>query len=220
LSLLARLAGTPVGSLNRLVVNSKADGTGTDVIELRKDGNALFGPLVTAKGTSAQFQIVPTGGNGHVYWMAADGVTARMIMYTSGGAQGNGIVQLGNGVVFQFGADGNLYAHGGAYLQNTTGNIVGTVWNSWGAGDAYTAINARIESRAQAWANAVGSNCVQSMRVAGLVAADMNALNEFISNSGYFITMLQKMDSDSYRAQSRMLQMYIPSQGWLQATAW
>ena len=219
LSWLARLAGTPAGSVNRLVLNDKPDGSGTDVVVMREDGSALFTALAEVKGTSAQFKITPTVGNGHVYFMDAAGTATRAVIYTSGGAQGGLIAALGNGYSWTLNTDGHLYFSSGAQFQNN-GNCVGSIWSNWGASDAYSAISARIESRAQAWAINYANNCVQSMRVAGLVAADMPEVGYTINNSGYFITMLQKMNSDSYRAQSRQLQMLIPSQGWLQATGW
>ena len=213
---LARLAAVgPPALLNRLVLNTKADGTGTDVIELRDDGSALFTGKATVRGTSAQFQIVPTTGNGHVYWMAADGVTTRMIMYTSGGAQGNGVVSLGNGVTFQFGADGNLYGHGGAYLQGTTGNIVGSVWNSWGAGDAYSAINLRIEARAQAWAASYLNSAVTSMRMAGETAFNRSGVTGKWQTSGYVFTGVQGTSGGGDATYfARQPQHFIPAVGW------
>lgn len=226
LSWLARLAGTPAGSTNRLALNSAVDGSGTDVIELRDNGTALFGPVAEVKGTSAQFKITPTAGNGHVYWMAADGVTARMIMYTSGGAQGSGIVQLGNGATFSFGTDSSFHANGphyagGAYF-NTDGNIGGgSIWTNWGYWDAYSAINARIESRAQAWAASYANNCVQSMRAAGYIEyAPASSGAPDVTYSGYYITRVWRRQQDEYRFGFRQIQAYIPSQGWIQATGW
>jgi hypothetical protein len=153
---LARLAdasATPP-TKNRMVLNDKPDGTGTDVFTLNDDGSILAKQLIILNA-SASLSIKPTSGNGAVYWLAADG-TSRMVMYTSSGAQSPGYLQVG-GVTYQFNANGvfatpnNINAGGAAY--QVDGNIVGTVWNQWGAGDAISAIGARIESRAQAWAN-------------------------------------------------------------------
>jgi hypothetical protein len=146
-------------SPNRLVLNDKADGSGTDVITLNDDGS-LVAKRLTVADSAAQVSIKPTAGNGHVWWYGADGTT-RMIMYTSSGAQGSGFLQVG-AVVYEFNTAGQIKASGalfagGAYL-NTDGNVVGSVWNGWGAGDAFSAINARIENRAQAWANDRVSN--------------------------------------------------------------
>ncbi|PRX09961.1 UNVERIFIED_ORG: hypothetical protein BCL66_105147 [Martelella mediterranea] len=50
----------------------------------------------------------------------------------------------------------------------TNGNSVGSIWNNWGAGDAHTAINNRIEDRAAAHANsraAAGATCVYNSDV-------------------------------------------------------
>ncbi|NIH77443.1 hypothetical protein FHV99_004695 [Ochrobactrum sp. P20RRXII] len=64
----------------------------------------------------------------------------------------SGRVTIGNGLTVNGGiASSSNISVGGAELQ-TNGNIVGSIWNNIGAGDAYTAIVNRIESRCQAWA--------------------------------------------------------------------
>jgi len=219
LSWLARLAP------NRLVLNDKADGTGTDVIELRDTGTALLGNLVTAKGPSAQFQIVPTSGNGHVYWMAADGVTARAIIYTSGGAQGNLIFQLGNGQNMQFTTDGSIIGGANVMLQYN-GNIYGpsgnSIWAGWGANDAFTAINARIETRAQAWAINYANACMQQMRSAGYIEFNhtSGSAGQSATWSGYYMVMSRRIAGDNYLFGFRQIQHWSPNTGWVQSTAW
>jgi hypothetical protein len=174
-SWLARLAtaagpGTPPvppATLNRLVLNDKVDGSGTDVVTINDDGSAKFNGAVSSgqltassavvvTGGSAMVQIKPTTGNGHVWWYAADGTTTRMILYTDSGAQGAGNLSVG-GANFSFGADGQFAApnnvHAGGAYMDTGGNVVGNIWTNWGASDAYSAIGARIEARATAWAN-------------------------------------------------------------------
>lgn len=201
---------------NALVINDKADGSGNNTILLYSSGLADFGSIVRAVGASASFRVVPTAGNGAVYWMAANGTDQRMVMYTSGGAQGNGIVAVA-GQSFQFGSNGAFYV-GGAYVGNN-GNIVGSIWSNWGASDAYSAINARIESRAQAWAASVANNCVQSMRSAGIVEATRTSgqTNQWVEYSGYVMTAFNRIQGDQYAFRYRQPQMYIPSQGWLLA---
>jgi len=217
LSWLAKLAAA--GLLNRLVLNTKADGSGTDVIELRDDGSALFTGKATVKGTSAQFQIVPTAGNGHVYWMAADGVTTRAILYTSGGAAGPMIMHVAAYGNYTFGA--SLTLPGGAYL-NSDGNIVGSIWWNFGANDAYTAINNRIENRAQAWAINYANGCLQQMRSAGYVEFNHTSGNAGISAtwSGYYMTMSRRIAGDNYLFGFRSIQHWSPNTGWVQSTAW
>lgn len=64
----------------------------------------------------------------------------------------SGRVTIGNGLTVNGGiASSSNISVGGAELQ-TNGNIVGSIWNNIGAGDAYTAITNRIESRCAAWA--------------------------------------------------------------------
>jgi len=157
LSWLARLAdatATPPKP-NRMALNDKPDGSGTDVITANDNGQFIAKELI-ASGVNAQLSIKPTSGNGAVVWYAADGVSGRMSLYTSSGAQGDAVLNVG-AQNFIFGANGQFRAPqhvfaGSGYL-GPDGNISGSVWNSWGAGDAFSAINARIENRAQAWAN-------------------------------------------------------------------
>jgi hypothetical protein len=142
-------------SPNRLVLNDKPDGSGADVVTIL-DSGALTAKQLTVANASASLSIKPTSGNGAVYWFATDGVTARMQMFISSGAQSDGIIAVGsqnfthasNG---QFKAPGALFASS-AYL-NTDGNITGSVWSPWGYSDAFSAIGSRIETRGQAWAN-------------------------------------------------------------------
>jgi hypothetical protein len=246
LSWIARLAtaagpGTPPvppATLNRLCLNDKPDGTGTDVVTVNDDGsaaflkgltiggpvtatgNGTFGSLVEAKGPSALLRAASSSGNVHLY-LTDQNNTMRAIVYTTSQSNGNLLFQLGSGHVFQMGVDGNLYAHGGAYLQAVSGNVVGTVWSNWGASDAYNAISARIEGRAQAWAISYTNNCVQSMRAAGYVEyIPAYPTGADVTYSGYYVTRVWRRDRDEYRFGFRQIQMYIPAQGWLQATAW
>lgn len=209
-----------------LALNNKADGSGTDTIKLRNNGNAEFGVAVQAKGVSALFKIVPTSGNGHVYWMDPSGTAARMILYTASAAQGNGILQLGNGATFTFGTNSAIYANGPIYAGgahyagnayfNTDGNIGGgSIWTNWGYWDAFTAISARIEARAQAWAGAVVGNYVADTRMAGETAFNRDGVTGKWQNSGYVFTGVQGTSAGgdaTYYA--RQPQRYIPNRGW------
>jgi hypothetical protein len=171
LSWLARLATAagpgsppvPPATLNRLVLNDKPDGTGTDVVTINDDGSAQFNGAVSSAGVTSTGSVMATSvlgikaasGNVHVWWYGADGGT-RMILYTDSGAQGAGVLAVGS-TSYSFGADGQFYApsnvRAGAAWMDTGGNISGSIWDNWGAHDAYSAIGARIEARATAWAN-------------------------------------------------------------------
>jgi hypothetical protein len=69
-------------------------------------------------------------------------------MHNDGQAQKTWTFDGKNG---NFIADGVLFAAGAKF--QTNGNIVGTIWQNWGAADAYTAIHARIELRAREFAD-------------------------------------------------------------------
>ena len=224
LAWLARLAtaeapGPPVvpATKNRLVLNDKPDGSGTDVVILNEDGTAVFGNSLMAKGVSAQVKIVPTSGNGHLWFYDAAGTATRAIIYTSGGAQGGLQVSLGSGGSWNFNTDGHFYV-GGAIFQNN-GNCIGSIWSNWGASDAYSAISARIESRAQAWAASYLNSAVTATRMAGVVDHVISyppggAIKEF---GGYVMTGFGRNTSDQYSFRFRSPQAHIPTQGWITA---
>lgn len=69
-------------------------------------------------------------------------------MHNDGQAQKTWTFDGKNG---NFIADGVLFAAGAQF--QTNGNIVGTIWQNWGASDAFTAISKRIEDRAWAIGN-------------------------------------------------------------------
>jgi hypothetical protein len=224
LSWIARLAEVgPPAKANRLVLNDKPDGTGTDVVTLNENGSASFAGLVKAKALS---QIQADTGNVHIQFLGPADVH-RGYIYTAAAAVGHMVFSTAAGHAFYmltdggFQSPGRVYSGAGASFLETNGNIIGSLWNNWGAGDAYNAINARIESRAQAWANAVGNNCVQSMRAAGYVEyIPAYPTGADVTYSGYYVTRVWRRDRDEYRFGFRQIQMYIPTQGWIQATAW
>lgn len=226
LSWLARLAtaavvGPPAvaATINRLVLNDKPDGTGGDVIELREDGTGKFTARVDVTGGSAAFRVGSASGNAHLYLMNGDFSTARAIIYTAGQSNGNLIFQPAAGGVYQMGIDGNFYLPGGSYMGGN-GNVVGSIWSGWGASDAFSAINARIEARAQAWADAKVNNAVTSSRSAGFL--DMTIFQGGSGGggetSGYWVSGVWTTPANTaIRVTSRQPQLYIPNIGWFAA---
>lgn len=147
---LADASATPP-KLNRMALNDKPDGSGTDVITANDDGSLVATKSVTAP----EVDVKPTTGQGKVVFYGADG-TVRMTIAIDSGAQGDATLTVADKVV-TFGKDGTLKATanliaGTAQFQ-TNGDVNGSIWNNWGSLSAFTAINARIESRATAWAN-------------------------------------------------------------------
>jgi hypothetical protein len=154
LSWLARLAdaaATPP-TKNRLALNDKPDGSGTDVIIANDDGS-----LVAIKSYGkTEIGVKPGSGNGAVAFYADDGTTVRAKMETNSTAQGDLTITVAD-KVFTFTKDGNLKApqdvYAGASYLYRDGTVVGSVWANWGDQNSFNAIGARIETRAQAWAN-------------------------------------------------------------------
>lgn len=212
---LATIAPNPV-TQNRMVINSKADGSGTDLWVFNEDGTTEALSL-TIRSPSAALLIKPTTGNGHAWWYAADGVTTRMILYTASGAQGAGILQVGPNS-YQFSQiAGGTFTFAGVTIGGN-GNLSGSIWTAWGAGDAFSAISARIESRAQAWANAVAANCVQSTRMAGYAEYTPGPGGDGgFTASAYVVVMARRINGDAYSFGFRQPQVFYPSLGWVAA---
>jgi hypothetical protein len=176
LSWLARLAtaagpGTPPvppATLNRLVLNDKPDGSGTDVVTINDNGTIVSTSTITA---TAVLISKATTGNVHT-WYKGPKDEDRMVMYTTAASYGHGFLRI-NGddpatgakkPVYTFQNDGIFKApstvYAGAAAYQVDGNSVGTIWANFSGGhtDAYTAINAQIEARGLAWANDRVSN--------------------------------------------------------------
>jgi hypothetical protein len=223
-----RHVDTPPGTVNRFVWNDKPDLSGTDVAVLTDVGNFSVNGTFTTTGAVTCGNIVtpvvsvkPASGNAVVYFFAPNGATARMYLYTNADAQGAGNLTVGV-QNFAFGADGVFTAPaalktGGATYQ-TDGNVIGTVWSPWGANDAISAINLRIEARAAAYAN----NCVTQMRSAGYIEVNhtTGTQGQRLTTSGYYCVMSMRVAGDQYLFGYRQIQHFVPSAGWIQSTAW
>lgn len=76
---------------------------------------------------------------------------------------------------------------------NTTGNPIGATWSPWGATDAFSAISARIESRALAYANNAQTNAINNI-MPTIAAQAATAVGTYVfaySNNGGNITIDQ-----------------------------
>jgi hypothetical protein len=216
LSWLARLAGTPAGSVNRLVLNDKADGSGVDVFVITETGATTLSSSITATSTVGS---KATSGNVH-FWFYGPNNEDRGVIYTGAAAAGSLFLRTSGQALFefnnssQFKANGAIYS-GAAYL-NVDGNISGTIWDNFGAHDAYTAINNRIESRAQAWAISYANSCAQSTRVNSEIAFRRSGVTSKWENGSWLFTGV-KGDSAGGDAiyYARQFQVYYPAQGWV-----
>jgi hypothetical protein len=218
----------PPATLNRLVLNTKPNGSGTDVAIINDDGSASFVSMnatsITSTGTVTGTGLVSkgvAGASSTLAFQGADGA-ARAAFTTPSDAQGSVTLHVNpfnfdfDNTVGKFTAQGPLYA--GAAFLNTNGNITGTIWANLGYNDAYTAIVNRIESRASAFAVAYSNNCVQSNRMAGAIDTEQGiGAATMYEWAGYVLTGYARMDADRYRFRLRQPQLYYPSQGWLVA---
>lgn len=208
---LADASATPP-KLNRMVLNDKPDGSGTDVVEARDDGN-LVAVKLTTKTT---LEVKPSAGLGSVNWSAADG-TARMSLATDSGAQNDGILTVAD-KSFTFVKDGTLKApaqvYAGAAFLNTDGNINGSAWSAWGSTSAFNAISARIESRAQAWANDRVAN-LQYRRVS---LGNSGAASSWTAPGGAVVVGYERVPGGNGQVSTlyfMYLQAYDPVRGWV-----
>lgn len=223
LGFLARLAGTPSGALARLVLNTKPDGSGTDVITFNDNGSASFAAGVTAGGTIVGNSIVEVrsagGGTAHFRIATPDGSEERMLLYTTTGATaGNVGLRVDATQTFTFMTNGQFRAPGAVYagtaLLNTNGNPYGTIWDAWGADNAFAAISARIEARATAWANdRVGKlqyRKASQGRITGGSSTDANC------PAGAVLTGFNRQNSGDLNSMLyHYLQVYDPVRGWV-----
>ncbi|MET3602023.1 hypothetical protein [Martelella mangrovi] len=135
-------AGDAAEARNKLEAVAKSGDTVTGEIKASNDRN---------------FRMM--NGDRGVFWHLNS--TDIYLMITNSGDQ-NGAwndtrairVRLSDGFVWFNRARCNTNFEVGAARFETNGNAVGSVWNNWGAGDAYTAIGKRIEDRVNGRATA------------------------------------------------------------------
>lgn len=144
-SLRLRIDGTEFGSVWPIKARDNVD----------KAGDTMTGSLTVNGGLATRGSFsVGSGGGGSLIQMV-DTDEGNRYVHNNGGTIGFlsvvgswilNVDDAGNAqAVGTFKAGGNVSA-GSAYLQ-TDGNISGSAWLAWGASDAFSAINARIEAR-------------------------------------------------------------------------
>lgn len=211
LSWLARLAGT--GTLNRLVLNTKPDGSGTDVIIANDDGSLVASNVAA----TAELQLKPATGDGVVQWYALNGTTKRMSLSTAAGSASDGILTVGANL-FKFGQDkhfrspGRLYAVD-AYV-DVDGAVVGTKWNAWGSTDAFTAISARIDARAAHYAD----DRVSRLQYRKVTGGNSGTNSTFTAPTGAVLTGYKREGGNAGQVNYvvyEYLQAYDPVRGWV-----
>ncbi|EEZ33923.1 Hypothetical protein BROD_2239 [Brucella sp. NF 2653] len=123
---------------------------------LKLVGGTIQG-ILTVSGEGSQRGVFRNTGDGDS-WI--NFYTRDQNWYSEFGQRANGAAYVwANGQEFRFQTDGsflvpgNIFAGGGSSRLEANGNIVGGIWNNFGASDAYTAINIRIETRAAAFAD-------------------------------------------------------------------
>ena len=235
---IARLAtaagpgGTPPATLNRLVLNNKPDGSGSDVITVNDDGSIVttgaitgntslsIGTTIVAGGTvTATSQLIAKAASGNVHcWLKGPADENRAIFYTAAASMGHAYIQVNGTQNYAFQNNGVFQAPatvmaGNAQLQ-TNGNVVGSIWANFSGGstDAYTATYNQIEARSLAWANDRVSN-LQFRRGGQL---NSGGSTNFESPAGCCVTGYQRETGTTgqvYWVYYRQMQFYNPANG-------
>jgi len=239
-SWVARPAGTPANYLARLALNDKVDGSGTDVLFIQDNGylldatNVGLGANAFSDASGAWHSIGTTGyavlyhqmsGTGsHVWYAVAVNATAggtvsfnqNMSLSAAGALAVRGTVttsaRVQGGDVLSV---GNVYAGNGAVSLGTDGNVIGSVWANWGANDAYSAIGARIENRATAWANDRVSQLQYRKVSEGVVGAPGSGAGTIRAPAGAVVTGMQTNQYYPTSILIMYLQVFDPVRGWV-----
>lgn len=111
-------------SIGSVVIRGSSDNTGNIHTWYRNFDQSISHAVTYWERSTGDF-IISTGGSNHRF-------------------QPNGQIWAGSDLV----ARGVVYAGSGNAQLTTNGNVTGSLWSNWGAGDAFTAIQNRIESRA------------------------------------------------------------------------
>lgn len=236
LSWLARLAtaagpGTPPvppATLNRLVLNTKPDGTGSDVVTVNDDGSITTAGAVATGNITTTGTIVASGtitagsmhiskaaaGNVH-FWLRGPNDESRGLMYSAAASAGDLYLQTGNGQQFTHAQDGQFYAPnnlhaGGAYLQ-TDGNVVGSVYG----GALTTYVYNTADSRGLAWANDRIQNLQYRKVSQGTIGASGTGAGTTIVPGGAVVTGMQTNQYYPVSLVYKYLQIYDPVRGWV-----
>jgi hypothetical protein len=223
LAWLARLAtaagpGTPPvppATLNRLVLNTKPDGSGTDVVTINDNGTIVANGAITA---GSILYAKAAAGNVHL-WLQGPAGEDRMVLYTNSAAAASTFLRVTGTQSFEFNTSGQFKAPGALYaaaaLLNTDGNVSGTVWDQWGAHDCFSAISARIEARATAWANSQVSQLQYRKVSQGSVPASGSGAGTTIVPAGTVVTGMQTSNYSPVALYYKSLQVFDPVRGWV-----
>jgi hypothetical protein len=225
LSWLARLAtaagpGTPpnpAATLNRLVLNTKPDGSGTDVVTVNDDGSIAATGVITSNSAisangainaTTMLTVKATSGNDHV-WFYGPNNEDRMVIYTNAAAMSHGFLRVNGTQTYTFQNDGVFKApahvYAGASIHQNDGNIWGSVYgNDW----LTNWVNARVNSR-------VGNVLMQ--RSGSTYSGNVGDTNGWICPAGTVIIGYARVAGQSgqvYGLYYTTLQIYDDIHGW------
>lgn len=229
LSWLARLAtaagpGTPPvppATLNRLVLNTKPDGTGTDVVTVNDDGSASFAGALTSGAQTVNGTITATGtitaaGAVHGGQNFTSTTAAVCVNTTGAGAvylRPNG-ENVGTNQTY-ITSDGimrvasNIYA-GGALIQ-TDGNINGGAFGGY----LTTWVQNTANNAGASYANSAVQNLQYRKVSQGTVGASGSGAGTTIVPNGAVVTGMQTNQYYPVSLVFKYLQIYDQVRGWV-----
>jgi hypothetical protein len=155
-----------------------AGGSISGTLNIDVTGNIEASGIVTSGQvflSSAASAILATTGAGTVF------------LRPNGFASTSGQATLNNAGTFSaplLQSTGQVLSGGGTGALGTDGNVIGAIWLTFGGGfnDAFNSINARIESRANAYASIAQSNAIAAI-MPTVAAANLNAIGSTIMAS-------------------------------------
>jgi hypothetical protein len=192
-------SSTAAGARTNLGVYSTTEAQAQDALRLPLTGGTLSGPLNISSTASKLLVTYPS--------------VAEWVMDVSSGGTFT-ISKTGvTGYRLALNSSGNLYWNNGTNYIGSDGNVIGSVWANWGASDAYSAISARIEARAAAFAN----DRVASMQYRKVSEGSTTSRGTVRAPAGSVMTGLGiGFGAGEYQMMIWMyLQIYDPVRGWV-----
>lgn len=170
--------------------------------KVSKAGDSMSGSLTMATANIVMTRVGTGAAPSRTIHMDGDSIG----FLTSAAAWAFRVDNAGNSL-----ATGELGA--GAARLSTAGAVSGSQWADWGSTDAKSAISARIEARAAAWANDRVSNFQYRLASFGTQASNPGYV--VTVPNGAMVTYLQTTGADRFTLGWRYPQVYDPVRGWV-----
>lgn len=211
-----RKSGAGGITITKNTTGQAGGGTPVQLLQMDDSGNLVLAGQISSSqnfvSTTINSVLAATGA-GQVYLRpnGAGSATGQATVATTGRLTvAQDVVAVGT--VYAGNGNANLASNG------NTSAASGSVWAAWGANDAFSATNARIEARGQAWGLSYANTCVQQSRMAGYGQYDPGPGGDGgFTASAYVMVMARRVNGDQYSFGFRQPQLWIPNVGWFAA---